>query len=107
MVGFGILNLDLLYEETNLPVVVVLTRLPDFSKIKKALMNFSDSSERWKLIENAGQPFSLNESKEIYLQVKGITEKVAKDLVIASTGKGKLPECLRIAHLVASSFKTL
>ena len=103
--GFNILNIKKLYTETNIPVIVIMRKKPDFKKIKKALSNLAYLEERWKLLQNAGEVievFTRDPEKPIYIQCAGLQKKDAIKIVKMSSTRSNIPEPLRVAHLIAT-----
>ncbi|CAD6491300.1 MAG: hypothetical protein EMLJLAPB_00114 [Candidatus Argoarchaeum ethanivorans] len=103
--GFNILNIKKLYTGTNIPVIVIMRKKPDFKKIKKALSNLSCIEERWKLLQSAGEVievFTRDPGKPIYIQCAGLQKKDAIKIVKMSSTRSNIPEPLRAAHLIAT-----
>ena len=102
--GFGIINIHQLWQETGIPVIVILRKYPDYEKIHSALIkNFDDHEFRWKQLEKAGVPLKIQEKPLIYLQIAGISINDAKALTKKCTAIGTIPEALRIAHFIGAS----
>jgi endonuclease V-like protein UPF0215 family len=100
--GFNVIDIEKLNKKTNLPVMVVIRRMPDVKKIKEALQRIKLES-KIKLIEKAGKIYPVN---GIYIQFKGMTVKDAQDLLKVSCTRSHLPEPIRVAHLIASGIIT-
>ena len=100
--GFNLLNLPLLSEKISLPCIAVMRKMPDLESIDKALQNFSDYKTRIRLIEMAGEIFHY---EPFYYQCAGIDSKDAAMLLEKVTDQGKVPEALRLAHLIGSAVK--
>ncbi|RZB29173.1 MAG: uncharacterized protein AEth_01430 [Candidatus Argoarchaeum ethanivorans] len=103
--GFNILNIKKLYTGTNIPVIVIMRKKPDFKKIKKALSNLAYPEERWKLLKSAGEiidVFTRDPEKPIYIQCAGLQKKDAIKIVKMSSTRSNIPEPLRAAHLIAT-----
>ncbi len=98
--GFNIADIGEIYRRTGIPVVAVMRRMPNFEEINKALRNLDKFEERLKLIEKAGE---IHEAEGLFVQINGCGIDEAKTFIRASRFKGKIPEALRIAHLVASA----
>ena len=98
--GFNIADIEEIYNRTGIPVVAVMRRMPNFEEINKALRSLDRFEERLKLIEKAGE---IHEVEGLFVQIKGCEIDDAKTFIRASRLKGKIPEALRIAHLVASA----
>jgi hypothetical protein len=103
--GFNMIDISSLYNETNLPVIVVNRKKPDLEKIKTALKNFNDFEKRWKCVENAGKihKMKIEKNKNIYFQSKGLSQEEAEKIIKLSCTRSLIPEPLRIAHLIASA----
>ncbi len=101
--GFNIFDIKRIYEETGIPVIVIITKMPNFGKIKKALEKFKDFEERWKMIERAGKVYKVEINRSsIYYQIAGISRKDAEILIKRSCVHSKVPEPVRLAHIIAS-----
>ncbi len=98
--GFNIADIVKIYEETGIPVVVVMRRMPDMEKIRNALMNLKEFEKRIRIIEKAGE---IKIVEGLFVQTAGCDAEDASVFIRASKLKGKIPEALRIAHLVASA----
>lgn len=98
--GFNIADINRIWTETSIPVIVVTRKKPNFDEIFNALRNVSDTELRIEIIKRAGRLFKVD---NVFIQLAGCDLKDAKIFVNASKLKGNLPECLRIAHLVASA----
>lgn len=97
--GFNVINIRKIYKETGIPVIVVIRKMPNLEKIKKALSKFEDGEKRWRIIKMAGK---IYKSGKIYYQVAGISFKKAKEVIENSILRGLIPEPLRVAHLIAT-----
>ena len=81
-----------------MPVIVVIRRMPDISKIKNTLIKINKRN-KIKLIEKAGKVIQI---ENIFVQLAGIDfEKARKILKIVCT-RSLLPEPIRLAHMIAS-----
>jgi hypothetical protein len=98
--GFNIVNVSRLNEETGIPVIVVMRKMPDFEAIRSALKKISESGERLRAIEEAGEVLKLG---NLFVQLKGCSISDAEVYLGLSTKKGNIPEPLRLAHLVATA----
>lgn len=100
--GFSVLDINEIYKELAIPVIVVIPRYPDFGRIKKALLDhFPDGAQRWKLIQKAGEP-KLDSSSGLFVQHIGCTFDICSQIIRLTAIQGKMPEPLRVAHLIAS-----
>jgi endonuclease V-like protein UPF0215 family len=102
--GFNVVDIHHLSTSLALPVVVVARRRPDFTAIARALQVAGGGWRRkWRLIERAGP---MEPCRGVYIQRAGIERRAAEALLEATTLHGKLPEPLRVAHLIAGGITT-
>lgn len=106
--GFNVVNIQKIFHETGLPVIVVMRKYPNFDKIKKALKHFTDWKDRWRNVLDAGEIFKIKIKDEnyLYIQVSGIDVGNAEKIVKLSTTRSAIPEPLRLAHIIASGVIT-
>ncbi len=101
--GFNVADIHAINERTKTPVIVVIREKPDFDSIKKALKNFLDGDEKWKLHQKAGEVKSMQlPSGRIYFQTAGIKEEQAREIISKTCTHSKYPEPLRIAHIIGA-----
>ena len=103
--GFNVVDIKALNDQTGLPIIAVTTRKPDLRKVKSALKNLPESEKRWTAVHNAGEIFSTSMrggKQKVYLEVVGIKENAAIEILKRTATRSKTPEPLRVAHLVAS-----
>ncbi len=101
--GFNTVNIKNIYEKTNLPVLAVLRKVPNFGKFKAILEKLPHAETRLKCVKDAGEVFSVKVSdKKIYYQCYGIEIKDVEQIIKISSLHGNIPEPLRIAHLIAT-----
>lgn len=106
--GFNVLDVNEVFENTGLPVIVVSKKNPDLPAVKSALQNFSDWRERWKILCSAGEISSIEPEEfggrggPIYIQTAGIRRSDAKEVIRTTVTRGSIPEPLRVAHLIAT-----
>lgn len=107
--GVNVLDLQELFEETKLPVIAVSDSKPDMKRVKKALQRIEPDTweERFAKLSDSG-PIREVESRPgrspVYLQWKGIPFDQAVELVQKTATRSRIPEPIRVAHLIASSF---
>lgn len=102
--GFNIVDIVALNERTKLPVIVVMRSLPNLEEIKEALANLDKQEERWRVIQKAGKIFEVSTSYgSVFIQLCGIDLPTAREIVHLTTTHSRIPEPLRVAHLIASS----
>jgi len=101
--GFNIVDIEKIYNSTNLPVITVTRDKPDFEKIKKALQkNFNDWEKRFNLMKKGKLHRVATKHNPIYIKCIGLNVEEAKEIIKISTIRGVIPEPIRVAHLIAS-----
>jgi endonuclease V-like protein UPF0215 family len=103
--GFNVVDIKKLSEETKLPVIAVTRDRPDFREIRKALKKLPSPAKRWKAVVDAGEIFEVNtrsKKERVYMEISGIVEEDAREILKLTSTRSSVPEALRVAHLVAS-----
>ncbi|MEM0214367.1 MAG: DUF99 family protein [Archaeoglobaceae archaeon] len=98
--GFNIADIKEIHEKTGIPVVVVMGKEPNMEEFRSALKNLNGFEQRIAIVERAGEIYRYG---NLFLQFSGLNFEDAKKIVDANVWRGKFPEALRIAHLVASA----
>ena len=99
LAGFNVVDLKELHRALGLPVLVVTRRAPDMEAIRAALLGrIRGGRRKWALIEQAGPMEPL---AGLYAQREGLSLAEAEALIRGLSVNGKLPEPLRLAHLIA------
>jgi endonuclease V-like protein UPF0215 family len=101
--GFNVVDIHALAAALARPVLVVARRAPRLALIRDALARLPGGAGKWRLIEQAGP---MEAVRGLYVQRAGLTLAEARDLLAATTLHGKLPEPLRLAHLIAGGIVT-
>lgn len=101
--GFNVVDIHALCAELDRPVVVVARRPPRYAHIRRALTHVSHGERKWALIEAAGP---MEPVGQVYVQRAGISLADTEALLHVTTLHGKLPEPLRVAHLIAGGIVT-
>lgn len=104
--GFNIVDIRALHERTQLPVIAIIRKMPDFKEVQKALKNFKDYKKRWAVIKKTGKPKPcvLKGGKKVYYQSVGLTDEEAEEIIVLSATHSFIPEPLRVAHIIATAF---
>jgi hypothetical protein len=102
--GFNVVDLRALQRLTGLPVLVVARRPPDLKAIRAALLeHVPGGARKWRLIEAAGP---MEPVAGVHVQRQGISLADTETLLTGLQLHGKLPEPLRVAHLMAGGVTT-
>lgn len=123
--GFNVVDVHGLHEALGVPVMVVTRRSPDMAAVERALFSrdprgrpaVAGAARKWALIKRAGEVERLAPSTraakrgdapvpKLWVQRAGLSPSEARQIVLATTLHGNLPEPLRIAHLVAGGVTT-
>ncbi|MDH3636981.1 MAG: DUF99 family protein [Gammaproteobacteria bacterium] len=104
MAGFNVVDLYRVHEALAVPVLAVARRAPDFPAIEHALRTrVRGGARKWKLIERLGP---MEPMVGVQVQHVGIPRRDAERLIKRLAINGKLPEPLRVAHMIASALTT-
>ena len=98
--GFNVIDLPKLCDRVGLPCVSVMRKMPDMTKIDRALTRLPQKQKRLETIQNAG---SIHQFPPFYFQVCGASPSTIADVLTNLTDRGKVPEPLRLAHLIGSA----
>ncbi|KAF5086536.1 DUF99 family protein [Methanobacterium aggregans] len=105
--GFNVANIPQIFQETGIPVIVVMRKQPNFERIKKALKRFKNWEDRWKSILEAGEIYKVEKDSEpVYIQICGMELEDAVDVVKLSSTRSAIPEPIRAAHIIAAGVTT-
>jgi len=98
--GFNVIDLEALYNAISMPIVVVARRAPDLHAIRRALLeHVRGGARKWRLIEQAGP---MEPAAGLYVQRRGIGQREAQTLLTRLATHSRIPEPLRVAHLIAA-----
>lgn len=105
--GFNVVDIKELYEEIHLPIITITREEPDFDAMETALKeHFDDWQKRLDVIK-MGELVTLKTAhKPIFIKFVGTQLEDVRSVIDQSTIRGALPECIRVAHLIASGIKT-
>jgi endonuclease V-like protein UPF0215 family len=97
--GFNVVDLAALADAIARPVLVIARRAPRMGVIRAALVErVSGGAAKWARIERAGP---MEPCAGVMVQRAGLSLDDAARLIQASTIMGRIPEALRMAHLIA------
>lgn len=109
--GFNIINLTTIFDQTDKPIIAVTDREVDLEAVKKALIRKFPHNYRSKF-QNIIESGNLYETKietagglsNVYFHVMGIEIKKAELLLQKLCIDSKLPEPIRLAHIIGRTF---
>ncbi len=100
------IDIPLLHAEFGIPCIAVMRKLPNVEAFKSVALKLSDSDVRLSRIASAGP---IHELEGFVFQCIGCDPRVAASALAKLTDQDqgtKIPECLRMAHLIGSALKT-
>ncbi len=98
--GLGIIDVTALAERLGLAVLVVTRRNPARSELADAL-RAAKLPERLGLLDRIPSAYGVGDG--LYLAHAGVSRVEAERLLLATLGKSRLPEPLRVAHLIGQA----
>ena len=98
--GLGVVDAPALASRLRTPVLVATRRHPSDAELVRAL-RAAGLSERVPLVERA--PRAVRVAEGFYLACAGIGPAAAEGIARQTLGKARLPEPLRVAHLIGSA----
>jgi endonuclease V-like protein UPF0215 family len=98
--GLGIVDVTALSERLALPVLIVTRHNPARSDLADAL-RAAGQAHRLAVLERIPRAYGMAEG--LYLAHAGATRGEAERLAAATLGKARLPEPLRVAHLIGQA----
>ena len=104
--GMNIVNLRTLYDMTQLPTIVVMDRKPRIANFEEAIEKLENSQLRKTALNAAGEITQIRtklNAKPIYVQFIGLKLDQLKEVMNVSCTRSRLPEPIRVAHMIAST----
>jgi endonuclease V-like protein UPF0215 family len=101
--GLGVVDVDALASRLRRPVLVATRRRPSDAELVRAL-RAAGLPERIPLVETA--PRAARVAEGFYLAHAGIARPAAEAIARRTLRKARLPEPLRVAHLIGSALVT-
>ncbi len=96
--GFNVINLFKLHELTGIPIIAVVRDYPNFDEFYGAMEKLQ-MREKMIWVQQLPKPAKMG---KVHIQPVGIPLKKATELLKVCTSHAEVPECLRIAHIIAS-----
>jgi len=99
--GFNVVDVAQLASRLRRPVMVVARKRPDWERIRRVLHeHIPGGAQKWARIEALGPMEPLG---SLFVQRCGLSREEAAWIVDSLALHGKLPEPLRVAHLIAGA----
>ncbi len=109
--GFNVADLDEVFKSTKKPIIAITEREVDLEAVRKALLKKfpEDYKEKIRKIVNAGNLFqttieTAGGPTRVFFHCKGISVEEVEDLLKKVSIDSKLPECVRLAHIIGRIF---
>lgn len=102
--GFNVIDIDRLHGALGIPCATITRDLPDMERMEKALRKYFPDSERRLEIIRRNPLYKVGPRRRpIFAAVKGMDIETLESIMAECTVQGRLPEPLRIAHLISSA----
>ncbi|ATB35519.1 hypothetical protein CYFUS_000932 [Cystobacter fuscus] len=101
--GFNLVDLPRLAHTLGKPCVAVMRRPPDLDAVERALRHLSRPQARLQLLRRAGP---IHQRGGFTFQVQGAEPEWVEEALQRLTDTGRVPEALRLAHLIGSAVMT-
>ncbi len=102
LAGFNVVDIAGLHERLAMPVLVLARKKPRIAIIQETLLaKIPGGARKWALIEKAGP---MEPCADLWVQRAGLTHLQAEQVIRDLTIHGKLPEPVRVAHLIAGAY---
>ena len=103
--GLNIVDIEAVHEALGHPLIAITENEPEGDTIFDAIKHAPGEEEHRKMIENAGPMHVVkprSRETDVYFYVKGIDEKLAAQYLKKFAVRSRLPECLLLAHKIAT-----
>jgi hypothetical protein len=98
--GFNLVDLPELANRLQLPCIAVMRRPPNLAKMHRAMTRLPHFEQRLQRLKKAG---TIHNYPPFYFQVCGEKPEITAQVLDHLTDCGKVPEALRLAHLIGSA----
>jgi endonuclease V-like protein UPF0215 family len=104
LAGFNVVDVHALHAALGVPVLVVARRPPSLEAVRAALLGrVRGGARKWALVEKAGP---MEPVAGLMVQRAGIALADAGAVIERLAVNGRIPEPLRVAHLIAGGVTT-
>jgi uncharacterized protein len=101
--GFNVVDLEALAIRLGRPCAAVMRRPPELTAIERALSRLPSPERRLDRIRRAGP---VHQRRGFVFQVRGGNPEEVAEALARITDTGRVPEALRLAHLIGSAIVT-
>lgn len=110
--AFNVINMNTLFEKTSIPVITLLSELPNEKDVKTAVSNLPEWKKRLSIL-NSNPPIKKinyrnkdNRDCKSFIQQVGLeNDKEIRELLQLACFSSCIPESLRLADKIGQSFK--
>lgn len=102
--GFNVIDIQRIHRETGIPCATITREMPDFERMGDALRaHFPDWKERLDVIKRNPLLKVGPRHHSVFATLSGMDAESLEEILSECTVQGRLPEPLRIAHLISSA----
>jgi len=108
--GFNVVDVERVYRETSVPVIVFSADRPDVEATLGALRkHFGDWRERWGMYSALGDihPLRIGGHPVVYYECVGCSTEFAEGVLVDQALTARTPEALRVADMVAKGLSSV
>ena len=98
--GCNIVDIQEVHQRLGLPVATLMRRQPNMERFHYVIDKLPEPEQRKRLIDLAG---TIHELRGFFFQVAGEEPEIMARVLENLTDQGKVPEALRLAHLIGSA----
>lgn len=99
--GFNVVDVFQLHRDLDRPVMVVARKAPDMVAIREALVSrIPEGETKWSILERLGP---MEPVHGVFVQRVGLSMTEAASVIERFAVHGRIPEPLRVAHLIAGA----
>lgn len=105
--GFNVVDLQGLHDDLGVPVITVTRDAPDLDAMRETLRErFDDWEDRWQPIAEGEIRPVATDHDPVHVKAVGLDAATVDELVSSFTVRGRVPEPVRVAHLIAGGIAT-
>lgn len=100
--GFNIIDMKRLNKELGIPIIAVVRKKPNMEKFLLAAKKVKNYEKKLEIIKSLPEPKPVNTKYGItYFQNVGISDEDSKEIILKTSINSRIPEPVRVAHLIA------